>query len=152
MRTPLLSALLLSASLLGAGDAKAYGKPLTLKAATPVGTILDAPDPLVGKRVRVEGVITDVCESRGCWIEIGGERKGQTILFKVEDGVITFPMTAKGSRVVAEGVVSKRVISVEQLRASAEKAAKAAKKPVDYSGIQGPRTIIRLEGLGAEVQ
>ena len=73
-------------------------------------------------------------------------------MFKVEDGVITFPMSAKGSSVVAEGVVSKRVLSEAQQKEACEKEAKAHGKPVDYSSVTGPKTIVRLEGLGAEIK
>lgn len=152
MRSILLPTFLLAASLHAAGDAKPYGKPLTLKEVTPVSAILENPDPFVGKTVRVKGIVTDVCASRGCWIQIGGEKKGQVIVFKVDDGVITFPMSAKGSEVVAEGVVSKRVVSEAQQKEMCEKEAKAHGKPVDYSSVKGPKTIIRLEGLGAVIQ
>jgi hypothetical protein len=152
MRTFLFPALVLAGSLLAASDGKSYGKPLTQKEATPVSAILENPDTYVGKTVRVKGLVTDVCESRGCWIKISGEKKGQTLTFKVEDGVITFPMSAKGSAVVAEGVVSKRVLSEAQQKEACEKEAKAHNKPVDYSSVKGPKTVIRLEGLGAVIQ
>ncbi len=152
MRRSLLPALLLCSGLLAAPEGKPYGKPLAVKEVTPVSAILDNPDAYVGKTVRVKGLVTDVCESRGCWIQISGDRKGQKILFKVEDGVITFPMSAKGSQVVAEGVVSKKVTSVEQQKAACEKEAKAHNKPADFSAITGPKTTIRLEGLGAEIK
>jgi hypothetical protein len=152
MRSIPLAAFTFAAGLLCAGDARPYGKPLALKAETAVSAILENPDAFAGKTVRVKGIITDVCESRGCWIQIGGDRKGQAIVFKVEDGVITFPVSAKGSAVVAEGVVSKRVLTVEQQKAMCEKEAKAHGKPVDYSSVKGPKTIVRLEGLGAEIQ
>jgi len=54
--------------------------------------------------------------------------------------------------VVAEGTVSKRVLSVEQQKAMCDKEAKALSKPADYGKINGPKTIIRIEGLGAEIQ
>jgi hypothetical protein len=152
MRNFLIPVLVLSTSLLAAEEAKSYGKPLAVKEETLVSAILDSPDTFAGKTVRVKGLVTDVCESRGCWIQISGDRKGQKILFKVEDGVITFPMSAKGSQVVAEGIVSKKVLSVEQQKAACENEAKAHGKPVDYSKVTGPKTIIRLEGLGAEIK
>ena len=149
LRTCLSLALILPA-LLQAGDAKKYGKPLTLKTDVKVADILANPDQYAGKQVRVAGIVTDVCEERGCWIKIGADK--QEIMFKVEDGVISFPMAAKGGSVVAEGTVSKRVLSVEQQKAMCDKEAKALSKKADYSKVTGPKTIVRIEGLGAEIQ
>lgn len=152
MRHLLLSAFALVGTIAAAGDAKPYGKPLSVKEESSISAILETPDAFVGKTVRVKGLVTDVCASRGCWIKISGEKKGQAIVFKVEDGVITFPMSAKGGAVVAEGVVSKRVVSEAQQKEACEKEAKAHNKPVDYSSVKGPKTIVRLEGLGAEIK
>ena len=151
MRRILVLSLALAALSLGAADARKYGKPLAVKEETQVSEILAQPDKYAGRTVRVKGIVTDVCEERGCWIKIGAG-KGTEILFKVEDGVIAFPMAAKGSQVVAEGTVSKRVLSVEQQKAMCDKEAQATKTKADYSKVAGPRTIVRLEGLGAEIK
>lgn len=84
---------------------KPYGKALTLKEATPVSAILASPGAWNGKRVQVKGMIVDVCAKRGCWMELASDQKFQSLRFKVEDGVIVFPVEAKGSQAVAEGVV-----------------------------------------------
>lgn len=64
---------------------------------------LDAHD---GKTVRIEGTVAAVCPMRGCWMDIAGAG-GETIRIKVKDGEVVFPQTAKGKRVVAEGVLVK---------------------------------------------
>lgn len=151
MRLPLLLSLLVLLPLgLRAAEARKYGQPLTLKEEVKVAEILSSPDKYAGKRVRVTGLVTDVCEERGCWIKIGAEK--QEIMFKVDDGVVAFPMAAKGSAVTAEGTVSKRVLTVEQQKAMCDKEAKALSKKADYGKITGPKTIVRIEGLGAEIQ
>lgn len=152
MRRIIVLTLALAALGLGAGEARKYGKPLALKEETKVSEILSQPDKFAGKTVKVKGLVTDVCEERGCWIKIGGDQKGQEIMFKVEDGVIAFPVAAKGSEVVAEGTVSKRVLTVEQQKAMCDKEAQALKVKPDYGKIAGPKTIVRLEGLGAEIK
>lgn len=145
-----LTAVMLLPICLQAADVKKYGQPLGLKDEVKVSDILAHPDQFAGKKVRVKGVVTDVCEERGCWIKIGADK--QEIMFKVDDGVIAFPMAAKGGTVVAEGTVSKRVLSVEQQKAMCEKEAKALSKKADYSKVTGPKTLVRIEGLGAEIQ
>jgi len=147
---PILSLLILVPVLLQAAETRKYGQPLTLKAEVKVAELFANPDQYAGKRVRVQGLVTDVCAERGCWIKIGADKR--EILYKVADGVITFPMAAKGSPVVAEGIVLKRVVTVEQQKAMCENEAKALGKPVDYGKITGPKTYLQLDGLGAEIK
>ena len=72
------------------------GKTITLKEKTSVSKILSSPAEFESKTVLVEGIILDVCEDKGCWIEIAGTQKDEKIKVKVEDGVIVFPKKAKG--------------------------------------------------------
>jgi hypothetical protein len=93
---------------------KSYGKPLTLKEKTPISKILADPHAYHGKRVQVEGTIVEVCEERGCWINIASDKPFEKLRFKVEDGVIVFPLDAKGKKAIAEGVVSVTHLTKEQ--------------------------------------
>ncbi len=63
-------------------------------------------DELAGKVVRVEGTATGVCEKRGCWMAVTGT-DGQEIRVKVKDGEVVFPVSARGKKVIAEGVAVK---------------------------------------------
>lgn len=87
-------------------DETKLGAGVSIKEATPIATILARPDEFVGKTIRVDGVATGVCEDMGCWMSIApaGQADGPTVRLKVEDGVIVFPMSAKGKMVSAEGV------------------------------------------------
>jgi hypothetical protein len=89
-----------------AGEEMKYGTGVTLKEATPIKALIGTPEQFVGKTIRVDGVATAVCEHMGCWMAIApeGDEKGATVRIKVEDGVIVFPVTAKGKPVSAEGV------------------------------------------------
>ena len=82
---------------------KRYGGAVTLKRATPIAALLKAPQSHAGKTVRVDGVITQVCQSMGCWIEIADPAVGRGIRFKARDGVIVFPKDASGRKVSAQG-------------------------------------------------
>ena len=69
------------------------------------------PGQLPGKTVRVEGVVTAVCEHMGCWMTLApagaaGE-KPATLRLKVDDGVIVFPVSARGRTAVAQGVIER---------------------------------------------
>ncbi len=81
-----------------------YGAGVTLEKATPIGTLLGEAEEYSGKKVRVDGVVTAVCEKRGCWMQVTDPDSGEGIRIKVDDGVIVFPLSAKGHKASAEGV------------------------------------------------
>ena len=82
-----------------------YGKPFAPGETTRVSSILDDADAYVGKAVKVEGMIVQVCARRGCWMEIASDREYEKIRIKVDDGVIVFPLSARGKTARVEGKV-----------------------------------------------
>ena len=145
------AAVVLAASLAAAG-ATTYGKPLTVKETTKVSDILAKPEQFDGKRVKIEGPVVDVCQMRGCWIKIGGDRDFESLTFKVDDGVIVFPMSARGKTALVEGVVSVTTQSVEEQKKQGEHMAKEQGKAFDPASVKGPKTVILLKGEGAEIR
>ena len=107
-----------------------FGTGVSLETATPIARLVERPTAFEGKTVRVEGVVTAVCTQMGCWMALAaaGNASGQTVMLKVDDGVIVFPVTAKGKRAVAEGVVERVGNDPENHEAAAEHA-KATGKP-----------------------
>lgn len=133
-----------------AGERK-YGKTLTLKEKTKISDVLAQPENYNGKKVLVEGPVIGVCEKRGCWIRIGSDKEFESIQFKVEDGVIVFPMKEKGKKVLAEGIVSVKTYSVEEQIEQGNERAKEQGTTFDPASITGPKTIIKLKGEGAVI-
>jgi hypothetical protein len=90
---------------MAAQDSK-LGTGVSLTEATPIKALVNHPEEFVGKTVRIDGVATAVCEHMGCWLAISTSdaKDAETIRVKVDDGVIVFPVTAKGKQVSAEGV------------------------------------------------
>ena len=103
------------------GGETRLGTGVTLKDSTPIKSILEQPATYVGKTIRIDGVATAVCAHMGCWMAVaaegpvgnegsgasggpGGNDQKPTIRLKVDDGVIVFPVSAKGRKVSAEGV------------------------------------------------
>jgi len=153
MRRPvialLLVALVATIGLSAAG--RKFGKPLTLKDTTKISDIYASPDQFNGKRVRVQGPIVDVCAERGCWIAIGSDQEFQTLRFKVDDGVIVFPMEIKGQTAIVEGVLAVTTLSVADQIEQGEHMAKEKKTTFDPKTVKGPKTSILIKGEGAEV-
>jgi hypothetical protein len=131
---------------------KSYGGGITSPTVVSISKILKNPEAYEGKSVRIEGMITDVCPKRGCWFEMKGEEAFQIMRFKVRDGVMVFPLDAKGKHAVAEGVVRLRKMTLEQSKKWAEYQAKNYKKNIDPSKITKPMTIVRLDGKGAVIR
>ncbi|MCX5762928.1 MAG: DUF4920 domain-containing protein [Gemmatimonadetes bacterium] len=144
----------LSASAATAQSTKDYGKALTLKVKTPISAILKNPKAFEGKKVQVEGTIVEVCEERGCWIKIASDKEFEAIRFKVDDGVITFPMEAKGKLALVEGVVQITNLTKEQAIEQAKEMHKerGTMAKFDPSKYTGPVTDVQIFGDGARVK
>jgi hypothetical protein len=95
-------------SVAASGQEK-LGKGVTLAEATPIKALYETPDKFVGKTIRIDGVVTAVCEEMGCWMALGESEKSEAVVrFKVEHSAgIVFPISAKGKQASAEGVLEK---------------------------------------------
>ncbi len=132
--------------------ADTYGKPLGPAQPVKVSDLIANPENYVGKVVKVEGVVTDVCAKRGCWMMIAGDKESQTIRVKVDDGVIVFPMEAKGKKAVAEGTFTKIELTKEQNLEYQKHQAEETKRPFDPASVTGGLTIYQIKGTGATIQ
>ncbi len=132
-------------------EGERYGEPITLTEITQVSDILDAPEAWVGKRVLVRGMVVAVCEKRGCWMDIASDREFEKIQIKVDDGVIVFPLSAKGKDALVEGVVERLDLTAEEALAEAESKAEEHGEAFDPASVTGPQTIFRIRGVGAIV-
>ncbi len=129
-----------------------YGAPLATAETLSVADVVKRGGELNGKQVRVEGTISDVCAKRGCWIKIADETGPAEMTFKVEDGVMVFPMDAKGKWVVADGEVRRTELTLEQTRRRLEAEAKETGKPFDPASVTEGGVSVRLNGIGATVR
>jgi hypothetical protein len=139
--------LLLSLSVAAVSGAEKFGKGLTLKEATPVETLLAAPDGYTGKMVQVKGKVTEVCQMMGCWMQIQDGQKGVRI--KVKDGDIMFPKDSAGHNAVAEGVFKKIELNQQQAVAWAKHEAEERGQKFDATKIKSGMTIYQIQGTGA---
>jgi hypothetical protein len=130
-------------------DGQKLGAGVTLADSVAIDAILADPAAFKGKTVRVEGMITDVCPKRGCWMELAGNGPGQKLRFKVADGDMVFPMDAKGTRAIAQGEVSVRELTLEQSKQHAEYQSKEYGIAYDPASITKPTSIVQIDGTGA---
>lgn len=84
-------------------------------------------------------------------MDIASDRDFEKIQIKVDDGVIVFPMSAKGKSALVEGVVERLDLTAEQALEEAKRKAEEHGEAFDPSTVSGPQTIYRVRGLGAVI-
>lgn len=132
--------------------AKNFGAQLIQKEATPISAIMENPDSYLGKPIQVKGLVVEVCAARGCWISIAGDKPFESLRFKVDDGVMVFPMTARGKVATVEGVLQKFVLSQKEVLARKKHHAEETGQPFDPATVTSGETFYQLRGTGAVVE
>lgn len=152
MRRPILF-LVLALAVVPGLTAKEYGKGTTLAETTSMAKILADPDAWVGKKVRIEGKVMDVCPMAGCWMELEEGDGVSKLRVQVDDGVIVFPVTAKGKLAVVEGTIEAIPMTREKYVSWLEHLAHERGKDFDASTVgEGPFRILHLKGEGARIE
>ncbi len=150
---PVLFALLL-ASIGSPTEAQSVlGKGVTLEDSTPIAAILADPDAWIGKRVRIEGGVLDVCPMKGCWAQVGDDEASLRV--KVEDDVIVFPADSTGRIAAAEGIVEAIERTREEQLAWLAHLAEERGEEFDPETAElgdGPYRTIQLRGDGARLE
>lgn len=131
---------------------KMYGKHLTVQEVTKISRILENPEEFIGKRVKISGMIIEVCASRGCWVYIASDKQYEKIQVKVTDGEIVFPMSASGRMAEVEGVVEELKMSKQDLIKWKKHQALERGVEFDPASVTGDEKIIRLIGIGAVIE
>jgi hypothetical protein len=144
-------ALLLVLSGAARAESQVFGAGVSQPEPVAIGDLLAHPQDHVGKTVRVDGRITDVCPKRGCWIDIAGEGSERVIRFKVADGEIVFPAEVRGKGVIAEGVFTRIELEGEEAVAYARHLAEEKDEPFDASKVKPPLVFYQIKGSGAVV-
>ena len=141
---------------------KTYGEGVTGEDLVLVSDLLAKPDEFIGKTVRVKGTAVGVCAHRGCWINVAGDKEGETVRvkvqdtgdgvrIKVEDGVIVFPPEIVGDTVIAEGVWTANELTMEQTKKVCAAEARKEGKEFDEGEVTTCMTLYQISGTGAVV-
>lgn len=129
-----------------------FGKPITLTVVTSISQILDNPIEFLGDTVLVRGAVIDVCENRGCWMEIAGDSAFQSIKVKVKPGEVVFPTSAKGNTALIEGVVEQLVFTKADVIKMEKYNAEQQGTEFDPATITEGKIIYRIRGIGAVIE
>ncbi len=91
---------------------KTYGNQVTMENAADARRLPDLLKDSKSKEVKLIGKVENVCQSEGCWLELGmGDNKLIYITFK--DNNFTVPKDIAEKTVLVNGIASKEIISVE---------------------------------------
>jgi len=151
MRIFITTIVLLSLFLPSVALAKTYGQGVTLSEETAISAIIDNPSNYVGQKVKVSGLVIDVCSTRGCWIYLAGDREFEKIRIKVTDGEIVFPMEARGKTAVVEGVVESMELTRAEVIKRRKHHAEETGTSFDPATVTSGESVLRIRGFGSDI-
>jgi hypothetical protein len=145
-RSILFACLVAAAAPASATAPTTLGAGVTLAESTPIVQIAAKPADFEGKTVRVEGLVRAVCTHMGCWMSLAptDAADAPTVRFKVEDGVIVFPVSAKGRRAAAQGMV-------ERIGGGDAESKEAAAEHAKAEGAKAASTSWQIRATGAVI-
>jgi hypothetical protein len=111
-RIPLVATLLL-ATVAFAGETISRGAAIAKDAKSiPLATVLASPIEYSKTPVVVEGVVTNACERKGCWMQLKPAADAdQSVRVTFKDYGFFVPLDAKGMKARAEGVTTVKKLS-----------------------------------------
>jgi hypothetical protein len=104
----LLSCLCLNAIAGSATTAPAplkVGTGITVKKPVDIDHLASNPKRYVGRTVRLEGTVKEVCQGMGCWVEVASARGGSFLAKSLDESVL-LPKDCAGRKIVVQGVVT----------------------------------------------
>jgi hypothetical protein len=114
---------------------KKFGAEITEKASTPLGQIMREPGKFAARTVRTEGVVSAVCKSMGCWMELA-EPGGQAHI-KMAGHSFFVPKDSKGHRAVVQGkIVNAPKDDDDCTEEAREQTGQIAKVEIEATGVE----------------
>ena len=144
---PLLALLMCLGSTVAAEPAVKPDEPLrvgaaiTVKKSTDIDRLARNPKRYLGRTVRIEGVVKNVCQGMGCWVEVASA-KGGSFLAKSLDESVLLPKDCVGRRIVVQGAVTALPAQGAEAHAHAH-----AEIPVEGHVCPAPAYVVSTQGV-----
>ena len=129
-----------------------FGKMNCSKEITPISKLLSDVEQYKNQYVTISGTITNVCKSRGCWMEFASDKKYQILKIKVKDGDMVFPMTARGKKGYACGKLEGHTVSESDRKKMAKHRAEKYGEKLDLNKITGPEAYFQFVPSGVTIE
>ncbi len=114
-----------------------------------IETLMANPESYLGKVIKVQGVVSEVCPKAGCWMDIASG--AQKVRIKVKDGEIVFNPELEGKKILAEGTVYKFDLTKDQAVGYFKHLAEEKGEAFDPASVTAGTTIYQIGGIGAKV-
>jgi hypothetical protein len=136
----------LSANKPSTADGKHFGEKISADQAMAYDDLIKTLQGKDSLEAKVLGTVEDVCQMKGCWMNLVSTRPEQPALFvQFKDYGFFMPKDISGRKVVIQGYAYRSVTSVEQLRHYAED---AGKSPVEIQAITKPKEELKFLASG----
>lgn len=124
-----------------------YGNGVKMKEMTPLKSLLDRGKDALGKEVVVEGVVTEVCQTRGCWMVV--EDGESHVRVEFEKYGFFVPWDSKGKKVKLQGRLTEKTVGAAAAKHMADE---MSKPPVEKKQIQEKQTIVIFLASGVSME
>lgn len=125
---------------------KKFGDPITLKKMTNLKDLVNNPGKYKNRDVLIEGVVENVCQTKGCWMEIKQGKNKLRVEFK--DYGFFVPYDSKGKKVKLQGKVERREVSEETYKHWMEEAGEPRSK---IESVRGKQKVLIFTASGVEM-
>ena len=91
-----------------------YGETFSDEGAVPVQAVVAEPQEYLGRSVKIEGTVSEVCQMAGCWLTLqtGDGNNVRILVARKENGdyAFTVPKDISGRRVVVQGMLAEETL------------------------------------------
>ena len=116
-----------------------------------ISKILSQPEAFLEQPVTISGTVIGVCEKRGCWMELASDVRYEKLRIKVRDGDMVFPVSTKGSKAIATGLLSAINLDLEQSKRYLAMLAKRKQQEFDPASVTEALTLYQLVPTGVKI-
>lgn len=128
-----------------------FGGGADMKQFLELSTLMKSPANYADKTITVKGEIKEVCHKKGCWMELSAGKNFDSLIVKVRDGDMVFPISSRGKVAFATGVLTASQLDVERTRAYLEHRAEENNLDFDPASVVKGMTLYRLKPTGVTV-
>ncbi|MCB0365478.1 MAG: DUF4920 domain-containing protein [Bdellovibrionaceae bacterium] len=123
-----------------------YGADITMKEPVELSVAISKLSEVGNKEILVTGTVEKVCTNKGCWMAITSGDHQARVTFK--DYGFFVPVTLKGKKVLAQGLLSEKTLKVSQARHFAKD---AGKSQAEIAAIKSPQKEFSFVASGVKV-
>lgn len=129
---------------------QSFGEKITAESAITVNDLMSDLGTMDSVEAKVYGQIDNICQVKGCWMNINDGITSQGAVFvQFKDYAFFVPKDASGKDVVIEGIAYRELTPVEELRHYAEDAGQSKE---EIAKITEPKEEIRFMAKGVLIK